>query len=222
MSAFAHRGLFVTLEGGEGAGKSTLAAMLVERARTAGHEVVACREPGGTALGERLRAALLGDADLDGDSAPPAPEAELLTFAAARAQLVTELLRPALVRAAVVVCDRFADSTTAYQHHGRGLDAALVAAVNAAATGGLTPDLTLLLDLPPSEGLRRAGGAGDYVEREQLAFHERVRAGYRALAEAEPGRWLVLDAREPAQGLAEEAWARLAPLLPGGTGASPS
>ncbi len=210
-------GLLLTLEGGEGAGKSTLAAALAARAREAGCEVVACREPGGTALGERLRTALLGEATGE-EAAPPAPEAELLVFAAARAQLVAEVLRPALARGALVVCDRFADSTTAYQRYGRGLDAALVARVNEAATSGLSPALTLLLDLPPAEGLARAnpgdGAGGDYLEREQLAFHERVRDGYRALAAAEPDRWLVLAAREPAEALAERAWSRLAPLLP--------
>lgn len=212
------RGVFLTLEGGEGAGKSTLAETLVTRAREAGCEVVACREPGGTALGERLRGALLGATAGDAEAAPPAPEAELLVFAAARAQLVAEVLRPALGRGALVVCDRFSDSTTAYQRYGRGLDAALVEAVNGSATGGLSPDLTLLLDLPPAEGLARAsageGRGGDYVEREQLAFHERVRAGYAALAAAEPARWLVLDARASPETLADQAWARLAPLLP--------
>ena len=206
------RGLLVTVEGGEGAGKSTLQAMLAARARDAGGEVVACREPGGTARGERLRRALLGDAP----GAPaPVPEAELVVFAAARGQLVSEVLRPALARGALVICDRYADSTLAYQHGGRGLDRALVASVNAAATGGLAPDLTLLLDIPPAEGLARAGEAGDYLEREGIAFHERVRAGYRALAEAEPGRWLVLDGREAPAVLCDRAWERLRALRAG-------
>ena len=154
-------GRFVTIEGGEGTGKTTLLAALAERARSGGLDVVTCREPGGTALGERLRTALLG-----ADGAAPDPRAELLVFAAARAQLVAEVIRPALERGALVLCDRYADSTTAYQHHGRGLPRETVDAVNAAATGGLTPDLTLLLDLPADEGLRRAGRAGDYMERE--------------------------------------------------------
>jgi len=194
-------GCFVTIEGGEGAGKSTLLDALAERARTAGFEVVTCREPGGTALGERLREALLG-------SGGPAPDAraELLVFAAARAQLVAEVIRPALERGALVLCDRFADSTTAYQHHGRRLPRDTVDAVNAAATDGLTPDLTLLLDLPPAAGLRRAGRAGDYMEREDLAFHERVRAGYLDLAASEPDRWRVLDASRVAAELADDAW----------------
>ncbi|MYD64407.1 MAG: dTMP kinase, partial [Chloroflexi bacterium] len=153
-------GRFVTIEGGEGTGKTTLLAALAERSRSGGLDVVTCREPGGTALGERLRTALLG-----ADGAAPDPRAELLVFAAARAQLVAEVIRPALERGALVLCDRYADSTTAYQHHGRGLPRETVVAVNAAATGGLTPDLTLLLDLPATEGLRRAGRAGDYMER---------------------------------------------------------
>ncbi len=194
-------GCFVTIEGGEGAGKSTLLDALAERARTEGFEVVTCREPGGTALGERLRAALLGS-----DGPAPDARAELLVFAAARAQLVAEVIRPALKRGALVLCDRYADSTLAYQHHGRELPRDTVDAVNAAATGGLTPDLTLLLDLPPAEGLRRTGRAGDYMEREELAFHERVRAGYEVLARTEPERWRVLDASRAAAALADEAW----------------
>ena len=194
----------MTIEGGEGAGKSTLLAALVERARAVGAEVVACREPGGTALGERLREALLG--------APEAPDgrAELLVFAAARAQLVAEVIRPALARGAIVLCDRYADSTVAYQHHGRGIARAAVDAANAVATGGLAPALTLLLDVAPEAGLRRAGSASDYFERERLEFHERVRAGYLELAQAEPGRWRVLDATRPAAALAEAAWSQVA------------
>ena len=194
-------GCFVTIEGGEGTGKTTLLAALAARARADGLDVVTCREPGGTALGERLRTALLG-----ADGAAPDPRAELLVFAAARAQLVAEVIRPALDRGALVLCDRYADSTAAYQHHGRGLPRETVDAVNAAATGGLTPDLTLLLDLPPTEGLRRAGRAGDYMEREALAFHERVRAGYAELARMEPERWRLLDASRDAEGVAGAAW----------------
>ena len=197
----ARAGRFVTIEGGEGAGKSTLLAALAERARAAGLDVTTCREPGGTALGERLRAALLG-----ADGPPPDARAELLVFGAARAQLVAEVIRPALERGALVLCDRYADSTVAYQHFARGLPRATIDAVNAAATGGLAPDLTLLLDLPPAEGLHRAGRAGDYMEREALAFHERVREGYAALADAEPARWRVLDASMAAADLAGLAW----------------
>lgn len=199
------RGRFVTLEGGEGAGKSTQLEALAILARDAGVEVVTCREPGGTVLGERLRSALF---DLE---RAPEPLAELLVFNAARAQLVAEVVRPALERGALVLCDRFTDSTVAYQHYGRGLPLETVEAVNRAATGGLNPDLTLLFDLPPEAGRGRGQhGGSDYLEREALAFHERVRAGYLALAKAEPERWLVLDATLPVAELTRIAWERVA------------
>ncbi|MGE0228385.1 MAG: dTMP kinase [Dehalococcoidia bacterium] len=195
------RGRFVTLEGGEGAGKSTQIQTLAVLAREAGIEVVTCREPGGTVLGERLRAALF---DLE---RAPEPLAELLVFNAARAQLVVEVIRPALEDGALVLCDRFTDSTVAYQHYGRGLPLETVEAVNRAATGGLTPDLTILYDLPPEVGRARGQhGGSDYLEREALAFHERVRSGYLTLARAEPERWLVLDATLPAEELSRIAW----------------
>jgi len=188
-------------------GKSTQAAALANRARATGRLVVDCREPGGTALGERLRDALFAGED------PPSPLAELLIFAAARAQLVGEVIGPALSSGALVLCDRFADSTTAYQHYGRGVDGAVVQAVNAAATDGLTPDLTVLLDMPPRAALARANANANYMERQNVEFHERVRAGYLELAQGDPQRWLVLDAMRPVQELSAEIWARLEPLL---------
>ena len=200
-------GLFVTLEGGEGTGKSTQASALADRARADGRQVVTCREPGGTALGERLRDALFASEE------SPSPLAELLIFAAARAQLVGEVIGPALRSGALVLCDRFADSTTAYQRYGRGVDAAVVQAVNAAATDGLTPDLTVLLDLPPRAALARASGGANYMERQNTEFHERVRAGYLELAQGEPRRWLVLDAARPAEELTAEIWARLEAII---------
>ena len=202
------RGLLVTLEGGEGAGKSTQIVRLAERARARGVEVLTCREPGGTPLGERLREALFG---LDG---APTALAELLTFSAARAELVATVMRPALERGALVLCDRFTDSTLAYQGYGRGLDVATIAAVNAAATGGLAPDLTLLLDLDPAAGRARgAEGGTDYLEREALAFHERVRAGFRELAAREPGRWRVIDATMGLDAVTDAAWSAVEALL---------
>jgi dTMP kinase len=200
-------GLFATFEGGERTGKSTQIEALAARLRSADHTVVTSREPGGTELGERLRETLFA-----GES--PAPQAELLIFAAARAQLVQELIRPALDRGEVVLCDRFADSTVAYQQFGRGLNAALVASVNAAATGGLIPDLTVLLDMPPNEARQRGDEETDYIEREEAVFHERVREGYLALASAEPDRWATLDARLPIEELTDLIWKRIAPLLP--------
>lgn len=202
------RGLLITLEGGEGAGKSTQIARLAERARARGVEVLTCREPGGTPLGERLREALFG---LD---AAPSALAELLTFSAARAELVATVMRPAIERGALVLCDRFTDSTLAYQGYGRGLDLATIEAVNAAATGGLAPDLTLLLDLDPAAGRARgAEGGTDYLEREALAFHERVRAGFQALAAREPGRWRVIDAWGDIDAVTAAAWAPVEALL---------
>ncbi|TAK77694.1 MAG: dTMP kinase [Dehalococcoidia bacterium] len=210
MTSGRHRGVFVTLEGGEHAGKSTQHEALCRLLREAGREATACREPGGTALGERLRAALFATAP---DEPPPSPEAELLTFNAARAQLVREVIRPALDRGAVVICDRFADSTVAYQQYGRGLDATLVASATAVATGGLTPDLTVLLDLDPADAARRVPTETDYLERETLAFHRRVRQGFLELAAAEPSRWLVLDGTKPAMQITHAIWERLQGLL---------
>lgn len=202
------RGHFVTLEGGEGAGKSTLVAALAERARGRGIDVILCREPGGTPLGERLREALFGL-----ETAPSAL-GELLTFSAARAELVATVIRPGLDAGALVICDRFTDSTLAYQGYGRGLDIETIRAVNAAATGGLVPELTLLLDLEPAVGRARGqAGGSDYLEREAIAFHEQVRAGFLALAAAEPTRWVVLDASQPADAVREAAWARVESLI---------
>lgn len=208
MTAKRGMGLFVTLEGGEGAGKSTQLEALAAHARALGIETVTTREPGGTALGERLRAALLSSDDGEIDE-----RAELLVFNAARAQLVAELIRPALERGALVICDRFADSTIAYQQHGRGLASDVVASAIELATGGLTPDLTILLDLAPEAGHARTAGADDYLERADGQFHERVRAGFTALAAAEPARWVVLDAARSPSEVTELAWAPLRAAL---------
>jgi dTMP kinase len=203
-------GVFVTLEGGEGAGKTTQITALARLATGAGREVVTCREPGGTPLGERLRTALFATAE---GETPPAPAAELLVFTAARAQLVAEVIRPALDRGALVICDRFSDSTVAYQHYGRGLDASMVEAANLAATQGLAPDLTLLLDLTPEQGFQRGQRGLDYLEREDVEFHRRVRRGFLELAAAEPERWLVLDATRPEMQITHAAWERIRVLL---------
>lgn len=183
-------GLFVTFEGGEGSGKSTQIESLARALRAAGLPVRTLREPGGTAVGEAVRAVLLDTAhDAMSD------RAELLLYEAARAQLVEEVIRPALDAGEIVLCDRYADSTTAYQGHGRGLDLAEIERLNAIATGGLIPDRTLLLDIDPAVGLKRATGAtgADRLEREALAFHERVRAGFLAIASAERQRVRVID-----------------------------
>ncbi|MEK7681943.1 MAG: dTMP kinase [Chloroflexota bacterium] len=199
-------GLFITFEGGEGSGKTTQARLLARRLRRRGVDVLLTHEPGGTPLGERARRILKG-------AIPASPLAELLLFAAARAQLVAGVLRPALEAGTWVVCDRYTDSTAAYQGYGRGLDMEAIRAVNALATGGLRPSLTFLLDVPVEAGLRRKGASDDRFEGEGLAFHRRVRSGYLELARREPGRVVVVDGREAASVTARRIWARVEPLL---------
>jgi dTMP kinase len=191
-------GRFITLEGPEGAGKTVLAATLKEALEGQGRVVLSTREPGGTRLGERLRAILLDD----GSGAQPSalvPRADALLFNAARAQLVAEVIHPALERGEVVICARFADSTLAYQGYGAGLPIDELRAVAAVATGGLAPDLTILLDVPPEIGLRRKSDAARnrFESSFDLAFHERVRAGFLDLAGQEPGRFRVIDSARP-------------------------
>jgi len=206
-------GILITLEGGEGAGKSVQLDALARQIEGAGRAVVRAREPGGTALGERLRDVLLDPSSAGSVAIDPLSETFL--FAAARAELVAQVIAPALDRGDVVVCDRFADSTVAYQGYGRGVDFALIEQLNAAATRGLVPALTALLDLPPAHGLERTGAAGqaDRFGREALAYHERVRAGYLQLAAREPDRWLVVDATRSVNDVTQAIWQRLEPLL---------
>lgn len=197
------RGFFLVLEGPEGAGKSTLAAALTMRAREAGGSVVAVREPGGTTAAEAARAIVLDHSHATG------PEAELLLMLAARADLVRKVIRPALEAGSLVIADRFDLSTRAYQVAGRGLPADLVAAANRIATGGLEPDLTLVLDVTPEAGRARQAAAGktrDRMEAEGTDFHARVAAAY--LAASGPGVQ-HLNAELPADRLAESAWAEL-------------
>ncbi len=187
-------GLFISIEGGEGAGKSTVITALREALAATGREVVLTREPGGTPEGEAIRALLLDPAN------HLAPEAELLLMFASRAQLVRQLIRPALARGAVVVADRFTDASFAYQGGGRGLDMGCIAELERWAAG-IKPDLTLLLDVGVAQGLARArarGGDPDRIERERVDFFERVRATYLARAAAEPARFRVVDASQPA------------------------
>lgn len=185
------RGRFLTLEGPEGAGKTVMAGRLADVLRSSGLDVLVTREPGGTLLGERLRDILLAR-----DSVHIDPLVDAFLFNAARAQLVREVIRPALEAGQVVVCARFADSTLAYQGYGAGVDIDALRELAAVATGGLFPDLTILLDLPPEEGLRRK--APDEETRFEaafdLAFHRRVRAGFLELARREPARFAVVDA----------------------------
>lgn len=186
-------GWFIAIEGGEGSGKSSVHAALGAALRAREHAVELTREPGGTPLGEQIRSLVLAKTSVETDVT------ELLLFEAARAQLVATVIRPALARGDTVICDRFAASSVAYQGFGRGLGRDLVERANAIATGGLRPDLTLLLDLPAADGLARrtVAGAANHFDVETLAFHERVRAGYHDLANDDPQTWRVIDASRP-------------------------
>jgi dTMP kinase len=204
------RGLFVTLEGGEGAGKSEQLRALSQRLEAAGRAVTCVREPGGTPLGDRIREVVL---DISADRAALSPATEALLFVAARSELVRTVIAPALDRGDTVICDRYGDSTLAYQGYGRGLEVEDLERLNGFATGGLAPGLTVLLDLPAADGLARSTGGPDRIQREALDFHERVRQGYLALAGREPKRWLVIDALQSANAVTGAIWQRLEPLI---------
>ena len=198
-------GFFLTLEGGDGVGKSTLQHALNQRIIDVGFEVVMCREPGGTILGEKLREALLGSNKNEVDSL-----AELLVFLAARTQLSKEIIKPALERGAVVICDRFTDSSIAYQHYGRGIEKSIIEDLNTIATAGRIPDRTILLDLDPSIGAKRKGQAQDYMEQEAIDFHNRVREGYMQLDNESPERWLIVDALQNEDVVFDLVWSDVA------------
>lgn len=211
------RGLFITCEGVEGSGKTTQLRRLAATLRQAGQRVTETREPGGSSLGEAIRSILLMTANQG-----MAAEAELFLYLASRAQLSRECIVPSLNAGSIVICDRFADATVAYQGYGRGLDLKLIATMNRAATGGLTPDLTILLDLDPREGLHRVRERGqvplpepslDRLESEALEFHDRVREGYLHLAREEPHRFQVIDATRTVEAVATEIWERVEPLI---------
>jgi dTMP kinase len=206
------RGWFITIEGPEGAGKTTQADALARHLMGLGLDVHSTREPGGTWLGERLRDLLLARTD---SAAPTDPLTDALLFNAARRQLVTEVIRPALATGRTVVCARFADSTLAYQGYGAGVPLETLRGLEHAATEGLTPDLTILLDVQVEDGLaRKAPGDVTRFEAEfDLDFHRRVRAGFLALAAAEPGRFAVVDASRPAPEVAAEAAAAVDRLV---------
>ncbi len=191
---------FITLEGGEGAGKSTQIETVAQALRACGHDVVTTREPGGTRLGEAIRAVLMADYE-----APMPAMSELLLLFAARAAHLEQGIEPALGRGAWVVCDRFTDASYAYQGAARGLGGPAVATLEALVQGSRRPDLVLLLDLPVAAGLARleTRAAQDRFDRETVAFHERVRAAYRARAAAEPARYRVIDAAAAPETVAE-------------------
>ena len=211
--------MFITFEGPEGSGKTTQVALLADWLRGQGCDVLTTREPGGTAIGDRVRSILLDPACTE-----MRPEAEVLLFSAARAQHVAQVIRPQLERGGVVLCDRFADSTLAYQGYGRGLDLAMLAAITAFATGSLVPALTIYLDIEVEAGLRRkqqhAGSDASQwnrMEAEALAYHQRVRDGYLAMAGDQPQRWLVIPAEQPVETI-QQAIRRRVELALGLTG----
>lgn len=203
-------GLFIAFEGGDGAGKSTQASLLTQTLQDAGRRVVRTREPGGTPVGEKLRSLVLehGHGEID-------PRTEALMFAASRAAHVQQVIRPALERGDVVVCDRYIDSSVAYQGAGRNLGTDDVRSVNEWATEGLVPDLTVLLDVDPAAGRsRRTAAAEDRLESEPDSFHGSIREAFLALAGSSPGRYLVLDAAAPVAELAQTIHTRVEELLP--------
>jgi dTMP kinase len=205
----AHAGLFIALEGGEGAGKTTQARMLAIWLREQGFDVITTREPGATKVGMRLRALLL-----DTTHTGMSPRAEALMYAADRAEHVAEVISPALERGGVIITDRYTDSSLAYQGAARGLRTEDVAWLSHWATDGLVPDLTILLDLPPQAGLGRRTRSADRLEAEPTEFHDRVRAGFLSLARQDPQRYLVLDATRPAAELTQEIQERVREMLP--------
>ena len=209
--------MFITLEGVEGAGKSTQARMLGQRLEAEGHRVVLIEEPGGTALGQRVREIVKHARQVT-----LTPRAEVLLFLASRAQLVDSVIRPELLNGSVVICDRFSDSTFAYQCYGRGLDLPSVRRANAFAVGCLVPNLTVLLDVPPECGLLRKPDRQtanwDRYEQEGIDFHRRVRAGYLQLASQEPARWYVVDALQAPTRVGELVLARVKAALHSSSG----
>ena len=210
QARYSHAGVFIALEGGEGAGKSTHAKLLEQWLSDAGHDVVLTREPGGTAVGAALRAILL-----DHETGALSPLTEALVYAADRAEHVEALIRPALAQGSIVITDRYVDSTLAYQGAGRSLDAADLEQLAQIATGGLRPHLTVVLDIDPVDGLGRAGDH-DRIEAEPLDFHQRVRDHFLALAGADPEHYLVVPATGDVDTIHAAIRGAVEPLLPAG------
>lgn len=201
--------LFITFEGGEGSGKTAQARALHRRLTRLDIPVELLHEPGGTPLGSRIARSLKWAREVD-----ISPLSELFLFNASRAQLMDEVIRPNLANGKVVICDRHTDSTVAYQGYGRGLDLEVIRKINDIATGGLFPALTVLLDIPVEEGFARKGvSARDRFEEEDISFHRKVRGGYLRLAEADPGRWLVIDATQSRKSITDIIWERVSRLL---------
>jgi len=202
--------LFITFEGGEGSGKSNQARALYRRLSKLAIPALLIREPGSTPLGDKLGRWLKWT-----DDKGITPLTELLLFNASRSQLVTEVIRPNLENGIVVICDRYADSTTVYQGYGRELDMKIVKTINNAATQGLEPDLTILLDIPVEAGLtRKKDNKLDRFEQENITFHQRVRQGYLSLATYNPQRWLIVDATQSKAKVAQIIWLKVRQLIP--------
>jgi dTMP kinase len=201
--------LFITFEGGEGCGKSTQSRLLYNRLKKQGIPTLLIHEPGITALGKQVTKLLKWSKDIK-----ISPLAELLLFNVSRAQLVTEVIKPNLEKGIIVICDRYADSTTAYQGYGRGLDPNTVQTANKIGTQGLKPKLTILLDIPIDIGFNRnKDKTPDRFETENLSFHQKVRKGYLTLAKAEPKRWLVIDATQSKTEITDIIWQKASKLL---------
>lgn len=199
--------LFITFEGGEGSGKSTQARALYRHLSRLGIPAIYTHEPGGTALGDRIDRWVK-------HGGSTSSEAEMLLFAASRAQLIDEVIRPSLSEGKVVICDRYSESTLSYQGYGRGLSLNTINSINSFATGGMRSDLIVLLDIDPRLGLVRKNPEGsDRFEREVLAFHQRVRDGYLQMANTEPHLWLVIDATQPRVEITHIIWRRVEALL---------
>lgn len=195
--------LFITFEGPEGSGKTTQMELLRDYLEEKGYAVLATREPGGTSIGDQIRAILLDPGNTD-----MLPTSEALLFSAARAQIVHQVIRPHLQQGGIVLCDRYADSTLAYQGYGHGLDLEMLRTITALATGGLKPDLTVYLDIDVEQGLRRKLAAHEAeraewnrLDQQEMDFHHRVRDGYLRMAAEEPDRWLVIDATQPVEAI---------------------
>jgi dTMP kinase len=216
MTALKTPGLFITLEGPEGSGKSTHAPRLAEYLRSTGRDVLLSREPGGTSIGDQIRSILN-----DHGNTAMLPHAEILLFCASRAQLVSQMIRPHLELGGTVVCDRFSDSTLAYQGYGHGLNLEILKSICDFATGGLMPHLTLLLDLPVETGLaRRRQSNSDWnrLDAFEVQFHRRVRQGYLELARQEPKRWYRIDAEKGEEEVWEQILEVVAAITPPGSG----
>ncbi len=207
--------MFITFEGPEGCGKTTQIPLLAAYLRSAGHQVLETREPGGTTIGDQIRRVLL-----DRTNTAMLPRTEVLLFQAARAQHIDEIILPALAAGKVVLCDRYADSTLAYQGYGYGADLKQLRTIVAYATQGLQPDLTVLLDVNVAEGLQRRSDDGDWnrLDAYQVDFYKRVRSGYHEMAAEEPGRWLVVDGSQAVEAVQAAIQAQVLARLRARTG----